>query len=1078
MDTSPDPALDRITDLARMSLGAPIALISLVDDTRQWFKSRQGLAACQTDRGQAFCAHALPLPPGALLVVPDATHDHRFNRNPLVTSAPSIRFYAGAVLTSPEGANLGTLCVIDDRPREGLTDLEQRTLRALADLTMNELEVRRAHRRDAAKLDLLELAETMSGVGRWRLDVATGVVDWSNEVYRIHGVDRTTFDPKLDSALDFYDAEGREAVVRHLADAVRSQTGFSFNLRLRRRDGDWRQVICKATCELNAQGEVTAISGVFQDVTEHVDLLRQVSDDRERYRLLAENATDVIATYRPDGTFTFLSPAVARLLGRTPDDLLGRRTFEVIDPRDHARVTQEFGALVTGGEQSARIEYRAVGAKGETIWLEAHPTPIRNAAGRLTGFQDVVRDITARRAAQDAATEATAFAQGALARAQASEARYRLLAENANDMIATTSMDSTILFTTPAVERLLGYAPEEVVGRKTLDLTHPDDAARVVAFFEGLVAKGPNADVTPYQFRGRHKDGRWVWLEGQPRVQFDARGRPRIFQDVVRDVGERKRAEEEALAAAAAAEAARMRAAQSEARYRLLAENATDVIGRYATDGTLLYISPACREVLGFRPEEMLGRRALDLIHPEDLARIREQFADYVSAPPDTPPIHTEYRVMRADGRAIWLEGRPRLVRDALGQPTEYHDVMRDITARKALELELEEARIASEAAAQAKADFLANMSHELRTPLTSIIGYTSLASEQIELAPLTREYVRRVQTASRALLATVNDILDFSKLEAGQVELRDAPTDVMAVCRDALELFMPQAAAKDLRLEVTAAQGDPPPLLIDAERLLQLLLNLVGNAVKFTARGSVVVSTSYAGGRLTLEVRDTGPGIAAEAQPRLFKRFSQIDGSSTRGHGGTGLGLAICKGLAERMGGTIRLESELGQGSTFSLELPATQTTAKPKTFLPAPAVQQLEALRVLVVDDNIANRELARIILAGAGAEVAEAASGGHALEVLSEQPFDAVLLDLRMPDLDGAAVLQRLRRAGGLNDATPVIAYTADASPLHAPRAAPPGFDGIVGKPVSPADLLSTVRAAIDCGEYKHEMAHVRR
>ena len=659
MDTPAEPELDRITELARMSLDAPIALISLVDETRQWFKSRQGLDACQTDRRDAFCAHALPLAKGELLIVPDALSDPRFARNPLVTGAPSIRFYAGAVLTSPEGANLGTLCIIDDRPRSGLSDLQQRTLRALADLAISELEVQRSHRRHAAKLELLELAQEMSGVGWWRLDVTTSLVEWSDEVYRIHGVDRRTFDPQLDSALDFYDPEGREAVARHLSEATRDRTGFSFRLRLRRRDGEWRQVVCKAMCELGPGGEAASFSGVFQDVTEQSDLLQRVSEDRERYRLLTENATDVIATYRPDGTFTFLSPAIARLIGRTPEELIGRRTFEVIDPRDHARVTEEFATLVAGGERSARIEYRAMRADGGAIWLEAHPTPIRDAMGRLTGFQDVVRDITARRAAQEAATDATALAQAALTRAQESEARYRLLAENANDMIATTSMDSTVLFVTPAVHRLLGYAPEEVLGRTTLELTHPEDVPRVTALFEGLVAAGSGAKPSPYTFRGRHKDGRWVWLEGQPRVQFDDRGRPIVFQDVVRDISERKRAEDETVAAASAAEAARVEAAESEARYRLLAENATDVIGRYEADGTILYISPACREVLGFAPEELLGRRTLELIHPDDLDTIRAKFAAYVAAPEGAPPIHTEHRVIRKDGRVIWLEGRP-----------------------------------------------------------------------------------------------------------------------------------------------------------------------------------------------------------------------------------------------------------------------------------------------------------------------------------------------------------------------------------------------------------------------------------
>ena len=349
LDTPADEALDRITALARLTLEAPISLISLVDENRQWFKSRQGLNACETAREDAFCAHALPLGRGEVLVVEDATADPRFRCNPLVTGDPNIRFYAGAVLTSPEGANLGTLCVIDTKLRPPLTPTQADTLRALARLVMSELEVERTRRRDESKRRLLEMAEAISGVGHWRLEIASGAVTWSDEVYRIHGVDRSTFDPALDSALGFYDEEGRRAVEAHLADALNHQLGFSFQLQIHRPDGEGRTVISKGGCELGPRGEVTAVFGVFQDITEHAALLRQVTDDRERFRLLTDNATDVIATYRPDGTFTYVSPAIQKLVGRSAEELTGKKTYEVIDPRDRARVTSEFAALLANG---------------------------------------------------------------------------------------------------------------------------------------------------------------------------------------------------------------------------------------------------------------------------------------------------------------------------------------------------------------------------------------------------------------------------------------------------------------------------------------------------------------------------------------------------------------------------------------------------------------------------------------------------------------------------------------------------------------------------------------------------------
>ena len=397
LDTAPDPALDRITALARLSFDAPMALVTLIDAERQWHKSRDGVDLCEIRRSDAFCDHALPLPRGSVMTVEDAALDPRFRDNPLVTGAPHVRFYVGAVLTSPEGANLGALCVLDTRPRPALTPVQELTLRALADLVVSELEVRRARRAEESKRRMLELAEAMSGVGHWRLDIESGAITWSDEVYRIHGVDPATFDPALDDALAFYEEADRAAVAGHVAAAVRDRSGFSFQLRLQRADGARREVLCKAAAELGPAGDVVSLVGVFQDVTEQQALLQQVRAEQERYRLLTDNSTDVIAAYGLNATFTYVSPAITRLTGRTPEELLGRPTFAVIHPDDHARVASEFRQLLQSGAPSARIEYRADDGRGGWVWVEAHPRPILDADGRVTGFHDVVRDISRRK---------------------------------------------------------------------------------------------------------------------------------------------------------------------------------------------------------------------------------------------------------------------------------------------------------------------------------------------------------------------------------------------------------------------------------------------------------------------------------------------------------------------------------------------------------------------------------------------------------------------------------------------------------------------------------------------------------
>jgi CheY-like chemotaxis protein len=335
----------------------------------------------------------------------------------------------------------------------------------------------------------------------------------------------------------------------------------------------------------------------------------------------------------------------------------------------------------------------------------------------------------------------------------------------------------------------------------------------------------------------------------------------------------------------------------------------------------------------------------------------------------------------------------------------------------------------------------------------------------------LARTYVEQVEKASQALLATVNDILDFSKLEAGQVRIQPEPTEVVRLCRSGLELFTPQAAAKDLQLRLVLDADADLVALLDGNRLRQVLLNLLSNAVKFTASGSVTLEVAYdaAEERLNLAVRDSGQGIPADKLGALFRRFSQVDGGLSRKHGGTGLGLAICKGLVEAMGGRIGADSCEGEGSRFWVSLPAPPCEKRLEdTTSDAEASLVFAGVSVLVVDDHPANRELARLFLTGAGAEVGEACDGAAAVELAGERPFDAILMDVRMPKLDGRQALQKIRAGAGPNARTPIIAYTADASDQEAERLTALGFDGVVAKPVTAGRLIVGVAEALSVAQ----------
>ena len=768
LDTPADETFDRLTALAAELFDTPMALVSLIDEERQWFKSHHGLEASSTPREWAFCAHAIGLEKNAFMVVEDAQLDPRFATNPLVTGHPDIRFYAGAVLTTRDGENIGTLCVIDTQPRARPSDVELARHGMLARIVVDEFELARTSRLARDKQRLLELAETMSGVGHWRYQLADGAVTWSDEVYRIHGVDRASFDPGYDDAVDFFHPDDQATVNDLMAQSIKTKTGYEFQLRLLRRDGDLREVVCKAVCELDDSGEVRAVFGVFQDITAQMRTLQAVQRSERRYRLLADNMSDVITRIRLDGGSDYISPGIEQLLGYPPGEMKGRRVQDFVYQDDQALILETFGQMADGIEQMS------------------------------------------------------------------------------------------------------------------------------------------------VQHRAAHKDGHAVWVE------------------------------------------------------------------------------------TGFK-----------------------------------------------------------LVRDHSGNPVEIVAVIRDITDRKAMEDALRAAQAEAEAAAAVKSEFLANMSHELRTPLTAVLGFARLIEEQPELAPTTRTYLGRVSNAGKALLSAVNDILDFSKLEAGQVEIKPQTISVAQLAMETLDLFGAQAQDKGLRLDISGLSTLPEWVRADPDRLRQVLLNLVGNAVKFTDAGEVGLHVSFdaPSHRLDFAVTDSGLGIPADRLEQLFQRFSQIDGSSTRKHGGTGLGLAICKGLVEAMGGEIGVTSDVGQGARFWFSIPTVAVSPTDAVTAATSQTHSIAGLRVLLADDDPTNRDLVRAILTPFEVELTEVIDGLQAVDLASRTPFDVILMDLRMPGLNGADAARRIRDEDGPNAAIPIIAFSADA----AFDAVPGLFDGMVTKPMTATGLV---------------------
>jgi len=397
----------------------------------------------------------------------------------------------------------------------------------------------------------------------------------------------------------------------------------------------------------------------------------------------------------------------------------------------------------------------------------------------------------------------------------------------------------------------------------------------------------------------------------------------------------------------------------------------------------------------------------------------------------------------------------------------------RDEAVRQAAEAEAarEEARRAS----LAKSTFLATMSHEIRTPMNGVLGMAQLL-QRSELSGLQRGQVDTLIKSGELLMLILNDILDLSKIDAGRMDIAAAPCDLRALFAEMQDFWAPSADERGLALSVAIEADVPPYVSLDARRVRQVLFNLVGNALKFTKAGGVEIIVGRDGGALSFAVTDTGLGIAAEDLPHLFQKFSQADASDVRRFAGAGLGLAICRELSALMGGSVSVESVVGQGSTFRLTLPLEETGAPAAEDAAAQAISDEEAptLSILAADDNPTNLLVLEQLLGALGFTIRKANGGREALEALTSQSFDLVLMDIQMPEMTGIDVLQALRAQPGPNRQTPLIAVTADAISLGAERYLDLGFAGFVTKPVQVQSLVSAMMAAVANADDEDDLA----
>ncbi len=890
------------------------------------------------------------------------------------------------------------------------------------------------------------------------------------EVLHIPSVGQRPVDDPIRAILD---PQGVETVITvPLFDGERCLGFVGFDVVGRRREWtDDELALLSVLAELFTNAQVRRER---EDAT--VAARREAEVAEERLALALSATHDAIFDHDIASDRVHVSSRWWQLLGLDdgPSEIAASEIGDRVHPEDRASLWEEYSAALASTATMAQLEYRLQHRDGYDVPVVSRIRIIRDADGAPTRAVGINLDVTERRR-REAATRRQLELESTLANVSArfvgldafdaaldaaladiarlcGAGRATVVTADAEGRLGVADRqwrdadapapptDAPILPEMPWVERRLRAG--EMVHLPDLGAVEPSDAIAARGAFAlllvPLLVGGELVGVIGLE----HLDAMQVWSDGDIAAVRSA-------AEVVAGALARARAESELRA--------------NERDHRRTVEHLLEVVFRIDADGRWTYLNPVWEELTGWPARDVLGVPAASCFHPDD----RDQLLVAADGAGDEV-VRDELRLLTRDGDLRWVEVVRQPERDDDGAVIGVVGSFNDVTERRANELALVEAKQAAEAANEAKTRFISTVSHELRTPMNGVIGMLELLLAR-PVDETAQDYARAARRSAASLLTLVDDLLDIAKIEAGRLELDRTPVDLRELAHDVREVVAAAAAEQELTLTVDVATDVPDLVLADPVRLRQLLINLLGNAVKFTEDGAVSLRVAARERRadarvpLVLTVADTGIGIAAEDLARLFDPFTQADQSTNRRFGGTGLGLAIVRQLTELMGGHIEVESSPGEGTTFRLELDLDIAAAMSPTHGGERDREQevpCHGRRVLVVEDNDINQALARAHLEDLGCEVTIADDGAAGADLALTRPFDLVLMDCLMPGVDGFEGTRRIREGEPDGQRIPVVALTADATAEHAAVCRDVGMDDVLTKPYGQADLAAVL------------------
>ena len=1033
LDSPAEKEFDRITELASLICDAPVSLIALLDENRQWFKSKRGITETETSKEISFCQYTILRE--ALFEIEDASKDDRFKNNILVTGSPYIRFYAGHPLVDPHGHAIGSLCVLGPEPKQ-LSDAQRKALALLSKQAM-VLIVERREKAEHQYFDQL--------------------YELSNDLICIAGLDG--FFKKINPAFEKMLGWKRKQLMAHSFlslvhpdDLVNSfeqmeklssgQNTTNFVCRFLTASGDYKVLQWTATPEPGT----AHVFAIARDISVENERDEKIRLSENNMRSFFENSQGLMCTHDMKGVLISVNTAGASMLGYKASALSNKALFDLTLPKHKCFIEEYLQEMAQRGKSSGLMTI--LHKNGSSRVLFYNNVVEHDLSGQKYVIVNAI-DVTEKHLLERELERTTKMLEQTNEVAQIGGWDFDLIYEKLSWTAITRQIHGVPVNFEPNLKRALQfYKPGE-------------NRQKIAAAVQTATATGKAWDL---ELLIQTKKGKEIWVRVLGQADFEGGTCKRLY-GTFQNIDGKKRAE----------------IALSEEKARLSAFVTHAPAAVAMLDSKLCYIAASNRWLEEY---QLQGTDLYGQSHYKVLPGMSQHWKDIYQRCLQGEVIKKEVDIWRPEGwdhdQYLRWELRPWYQFD--GKIGGIMIFSQDITESSRQGLELNKAKEQAEHASLAKSEFLANMSHEIRTPLNGVIGFTDLVLKTA-LDPSQKQYLNIVNESANALLGIINDILDFSKIESGKLELEIEKCDLYELGNQALDINLYQAQRKALEIKLSIDGTLPRFIWTDSVRLRQVLINLLSNAVKFTESGEIELKILPLSPILNdkmeirFQVKDTGIGIKSDKQGKVFEAFSQEDGSTTKRYGGTGLGLSISNQLLGLMGSKLELISSPGLGSTFFFDIQlrvedagtedwntmdAGNRKSLQKDHVKTGMVRSLQQIQVLIAEDNLINMLLAKTIVKRIApmAQIHEAANGLECLAHCKAQLPDLILMDVQMPEMNGYEATQYIRNELELFN-VPIIALTAGNVKGEKEKCILSGMNDFLSKPVLEEEIAQVFK-----------------